>query len=39
MSTDKESELERVTRLRRFRFRLHDFLAELDIDPLKAAND
>jgi len=39
MSTDKESELERVTRLRGFRFGLHDFLAELDVDALKAVND
>jgi len=39
MSTDKESELERVTRLRGFQFGLHDFLAELDVDALKAVND
>ena len=39
MSTDKESELERVTRLRGFRYGLHDFLAELDVDALKAVND
>ena len=39
MSTDKETELERVTRLRGFRFGLHDFLAELDLDALKAVND
>jgi alkylhydroperoxidase/carboxymuconolactone decarboxylase family protein YurZ len=39
MSTDKESELERVTRLRGFRFGLHDFLAELDVEALKAVND
>ena len=39
MRTDKESELERVTRLRGFRFGLHDFLAELDVDALKAVND
>lgn len=39
MSTDKESELERVTRLRGFRYGLHDFLAELDVEALKAVND
>lgn len=39
MSTDKETELERVTRLRGFRFGLHDFLAELDVEALKKVND
>ena len=39
MSTDKESELERVTRLRGFRFGLHDFLGELDVEALKRNND
>ena len=39
MSTDKESELERTTRLRGFRYGLHDFLAELDVDALRAVND
>ncbi len=39
MSTDKESELERVTRLRGFRYGLHDFYAEYDLDALKAVND
>lgn len=39
MSTDKASELERVTRLRGFRFGLHDFLAELDVEALKKVND
>ena len=39
MATEKESELERVTRLRGFRYGLHDFLAELDVNALKAVND
>ena len=39
MSTDKETELERVTRLRGFRYGLHDFYAEYDLDALKAVND
>lgn len=39
MPTDKEAELERVTQLRGFRYGLHDFLAELDLDALKAVND
>ncbi len=39
MTTDKELELERVTRLRGFRYGLHDFLAELDVNALKAVND
>lgn len=39
MPSDKERELERVTRLRGFRYGLHDFLAELDLDALKAVND
>ncbi len=39
MTTEKESELERVTRLRGFRYGLHDFLAELDVNALKAVND
>ena len=39
MTTEKEAELERVTRLRGFRYGLHDFLAELDLEALKAVND
>lgn len=39
MATDKEAELERTTRLRGFRYGLHDFWAELDLDALKATND
>jgi len=39
MTTRKERELERVTRLRGFRYGLHDFLAELDVNALKAVND
>jgi alkylhydroperoxidase/carboxymuconolactone decarboxylase family protein YurZ len=39
MSTQKEAELERVTRLRGFRYGIHDFLAELDVNALKAVND
>jgi 4-carboxymuconolactone decarboxylase len=35
----KAAELERVTRLRGFRYGLHDFLAELDLAALKAVND
>ena len=39
MTTEKETELERVTRLRGFRYGLHDFLAEVDLEALKAVND
>ncbi|MBM3943334.1 MAG: hypothetical protein FJ316_10520 [SAR202 cluster bacterium] len=39
MTANKATELERVTRLRGFRYGLHDFLAELDVDALKAVND
>ena len=39
MTIDKEEELERVTRLRGFRYGLHDFLAELDVNALKEVND
>ena len=39
MTTEKEAELERVTRLRGFRYGLHDFLAELDVNALKELND
>jgi hypothetical protein len=38
MTTEKEAELERVARLRGFRYGLHDFLAELDLNSLKAVN-
>jgi hypothetical protein len=36
MATPKEAELERVTRLRGFRYGIHDFFAELDVNALKA---
>ena len=39
MTTEQEAELERTTRLRGFRYGLHDFLAELDLHALKAVND
>jgi len=39
MPSAKERELERVTRLRGFRYGLHDFLAELDLNALKEVND
>jgi len=39
VTTEKEAELERTTRLRGFRYGLHDFLAELDLNALKAVND
>ena len=39
MPTNKQRELERVTRLRGFRYGLHDFLAEVDLDSLKKVND
>ncbi len=39
MTTAKESELERVTRLRGFRYGLHDFYSEYDLNALKALND
>jgi len=39
VTTEKEAELERVTRLRGFRYGLHDFLAELDLNALKEVND
>ena len=39
MTTPKEAELERVTQLRGFRYGLHDFYAEYDLDALKAIND
>ena len=39
MATQKEAELERVTRLRGFRYGIHDFFAELDVNALKAVND
>lgn len=39
MQTEKQRELERVTRLRGFRYGLHDFLAEVDLEALKKVND
>ena len=35
MAIDKEAELERVTQLRGFRYGLHDFYAELNVETLK----
>ena len=39
MATDKERELERTTAARGFRYGLHDFLAEMDVELLKRHND
>src|SRR5262249_38449542 len=39
VTTEKKAELERTTRLRGFRYGLHDFLAALDLHALKAVND
>jgi hypothetical protein len=39
MAPEKKQELERVTRLRGFRYGLHDFLAEVDLDAPKGIND
>ncbi|MEC9309249.1 MAG: carboxymuconolactone decarboxylase family protein [Chloroflexota bacterium] len=39
MPIDKEAELERVTQLRGFRYGLHDFYAELNVETLKELND
>jgi len=39
MPVGKEAELARVPNLRGFRYGLHDFLAEVDPDFLKAVND
>ncbi len=39
MTTAKEAELERGTQLRGFRYGLHDFYAEYDLEALKAVND
>ena len=39
MAVEKQQELERVTRLRGFRYGLHDFLAEVDLEALKKIND
>ncbi len=38
MPTEKEEVLERVTELRGFRYGLHDFYAEYDLEALKAVN-
>ena len=38
MSTEKERVLEETTRLRGFRYGLHDFLAEIDLEGLKELN-
>jgi 4-carboxymuconolactone decarboxylase len=39
MTTEKERELERTTAMRGFRYGLHDFLAEMDLELLKRHND
>src|SRR5207244_8437924 len=39
VTAEKEAELARTTRLRGFRYGLHDFLAALDLNALKAVND
>ena len=39
MTTEKDRLLEETTRIRGFRYGLHDFLAEIDIDALKAINE
>ena len=39
MDTKREAELERTTRLRGFRYGIHDLMAELDLDALRAIND
>jgi alkylhydroperoxidase/carboxymuconolactone decarboxylase family protein YurZ len=39
MTADQTHELERVIRLRGFRYGLHDFLAEVDLDALKKVNN
>jgi alkylhydroperoxidase/carboxymuconolactone decarboxylase family protein YurZ len=36
---EKQAELERTTRLRGFRYGLHDFEAEVDLDGLRRRND
>jgi alkylhydroperoxidase/carboxymuconolactone decarboxylase family protein YurZ len=36
---ERQAELERVTRLRGFRYGLHDFEAEIDLDGLRRRND
>jgi hypothetical protein len=38
MAVEKQQELERVTRLRGFRYGLHDFFAEVDLEALKKIN-
>jgi 4-carboxymuconolactone decarboxylase len=38
MPTEKERVLEETTRLRGFRYGLHDFLAEVDLEGLKKLN-
>src|SRR3989442_14817179 len=39
VTTGKEAELERTTRLRGFRYGLHDFLAGVGLDGPQARND
>ena len=39
MTTEKDRVLEETTRIRGFRYGLHDFLAEIDLDALKAVNE
>jgi alkylhydroperoxidase/carboxymuconolactone decarboxylase family protein YurZ len=38
-AAEKQAELERTTRLRGFRYGLHDFEAEVDLDGLRRRND
>ena len=37
-AAEKQAELERTTRLRGFRYGLHDFEAEVDLDGLRRRN-
>ena len=37
--SEKEEELQRTTRLRGFRYGVHDFQAEVDLDGLRRRND
>lgn len=39
MTPEQERELERTTTLRGFRYGVHDFLAEVNLDALKRSND
>jgi alkylhydroperoxidase/carboxymuconolactone decarboxylase family protein YurZ len=39
MTPEQQQELERTTELRGFRYGLHDFFAEVDLDALRRSND